>query len=175
MSGNADRSHHCPQTCETVELIALLSAAYEKGSIPAVFLQLLAGRLVHSASSPSHNGKGTSWIGHLALVRERKMTSLLPCFQTRMGSPCCAFPHTSQAHNPRSVAWMASGAQWQFRVDQLFPELPAGQSVPLQTSKQLLTRGDASPTSVGKSLCLIPDCLPPLVFSLQIGTFPPVG
>lgn len=65
---------------------------------------------------------------------------------------------------------MVSGAQWQFRIDQLFPELPAGRSVPLQTSKQLLTRGDASPISVGKSLHLISDCLPPFIISLQLGT-----
>lgn len=62
------------------------------------------------------------------------------------------FLRASQPRNP--VAWMASGVQWKFPIDQLFPKLPAGPSVPLWTSKQLSTRGDASLTSpVGISLC----------------------
>lgn len=77
--------------------------SYEKGSTPAVFPQLLAGRLAHSASSPSHNGTCTSWMGCMTLVREWKMTSLLPCFQTRVISPCCSL--TSSVLLSHATQW----------------------------------------------------------------------
>lgn len=65
---------------------------YEKGGMPAVFLQLLAGRLAHFASSPSHNGKCEEM--------ENDLTAAL--FPNRSGKPLLLldFPHTSRPHNP---------------------------------------------------------------------------
>lgn len=102
MSGNA-----VPFLLLSPDLWSLLLSyqlhSYEKGSIPVVLLQLLAGRLAHSASSPSHDGTCTSWTGCTALVREWNMTSLLPFFQTSVGSSCSSltfpplFSHTTHS------------------------------------------------------------------------------
>lgn len=80
---------------------------YEQCSTPAVVPQLLAGRLAHSASSPSHDGTHTSWMGCMVLVREWKITSLLPCFQTRVGSPCCSLTSpTLLSHTTQCCEWL---------------------------------------------------------------------
>lgn len=69
-------------------LLSSQRRSHEKGSILAVFLQLLARRLVHPSSSPAHDSTHTSRMGRVALMWEWKMTSLLPCFWSSMGSPC---------------------------------------------------------------------------------------
>lgn len=109
-----------------------------------------------------------------ALGMEQKMTSLLPCFQRRVGSPCSSPTSPTLLNHTSHSLW----CEWLLELSVSFVLITSFQSClqgdtdhPLQTSKQLLTRGDASPTSVGKSLCLTPDCLPPLVISLQLGTF----
>lgn len=68
-------------------LLSSRQRSHEKHGILAAFLQLLVRSLVHPSSSPPRDGAHTSWTGCVALVREWKMTSLLPCFWSSVGSP----------------------------------------------------------------------------------------
>lgn len=69
-------------------LLSSQRCSHEKGSILVVFLQPLAHRLVHPSSSPARDSTHTSRMGCMALMREWKKTSLLPCFWSNVGSPC---------------------------------------------------------------------------------------
>lgn len=67
-------------------LLSSRQRSHEKGSISAAFLQPLARRLVHPSSSPARDSMCTSWMGHVALMTEWKMTSLPPCFWSSVGN-----------------------------------------------------------------------------------------
>lgn len=151
--------------CSPISCIHRRKAAYQQCSS-----RLLAGRLTHSASSPSHNGTCTSQQGTWHLWGNGKWPHCCPVSEPQweaLASP--RLPPSFLATHP-TVCGM-DGFWSSVAVSYWSPLSRAACRLISLSGDKLLTRGDGSPTSVGKKLCLIPDCLPPWVISLQLGPF----
>lgn len=141
-------SHHSPQNCETLEPIALFSAAFIRerrhaSSVPPAACRQAGSFCLQPISQWQVWGNG-KW-PHCCPVSKPEWEAL--------AAPWLP-PHFSPTQPSGVNGFWSSVALWYWSA----LSRAACRSIrPSQTSLQLLTRGDASLTSVGKSLYLIPD------------------